>query len=190
MMFLFMESKTQPISGTAKVENALSSDISHTSFETEEKGGWAYYGNPVSSINAKTGSNYYDLGTGSISKSGIGANTTNKFLLTFWVRRSSGKGNWIFLGQTEILDTAWKLVVREVTTNAVEITGSGIYLDELRLYPSNAQMTTYTYDSMGDMKTITDSRNYTVYYDYDAFRRLRTIKDDNGQIKEHYEYNF
>ncbi|GEO22234.1 hypothetical protein CQA01_27680 [Cyclobacterium qasimii] len=174
----------------AKVGNALSSDISHTSFETEEKGGWAYYGNPVSSINAKTGSNYYDLGRGSISKSGIGANSTNKFLLTFWVRRSSGKGNWTFLGQTEILDTAWKLVVREVTTNTVTITGSGIHLDELRLHPSNAQMTTYTFDSMGDMKTSTDSRNYTVYYDYDAFRRLRTIKDDNGQIKEHYEYNF
>ena len=174
----------------AKAENAISTNIAHTSFETVEKGGWTYSGSPIISSNAKTGSNYYNLGTGSISKSGIGASTANKFRLTFWARRSSGTGNWTFLGETESLSTAWKLVEREVTNSAVSISGSGIYVDELRLHPVEALMTTYTYDPLVGMKTKTDARNYTMYFDYDTFGRLKTIKDENGQIKEHYDYNY
>lgn len=175
----------------AKAENANSASIAHTSFETSEKGGWNYSGTPVPSINSKTGRRYYNLGTGSISKSGIGATNSNKFRLSFWVRRSSGSGNWTFMGQTERLSTQWKLIERDITNRTVTISGSDIiHVDELRLHPVSAQMTTYTYDFLGGMQTMTDARNYTVYYDYDTFGRLKTIKDENGQIKEHYEYNY
>lgn len=175
----------------AKAENAISANIAHTSFETTEKGGWTYSGSPVSSANSKTGGRYYNLGTGSISKSGIGATTANKFRMTFWVRRSTGSGNWTFMGITESLTTSWKLIERDVTNSTITISGSDIiHVDELRLHPVGAQMTTYTFDFLGSIKTMTDERNYTVYYDYDAFGRLKTIKDENGQINEHYEYNY
>jgi|GEM_PF-2034225 len=174
-----------------EVRNAEPNTVSYTSFETVEKGGWDYSGSPGTSPISKTGSRYYDLGTGSISKSGISASTATKFRLTFWARRSIGSGNWTFMGQTEVLGTAWKLIEREVTNSTtVTIAGSGIYVDELRLHPASALMTTYTYDPLVGMKTMTDARNYTMYYDYDALGRLKTIKDENGQIKEHYEYNY
>ncbi|WP_158860395.1 RHS repeat domain-containing protein [Lunatibacter salilacus] len=175
---------------TAKAENALSANIAHTSFETSEKGGWDYSGSPVPSANSKTGGYYYNLGTGSISKTGIGASTANKFRLTFWARRSAGSGNWAFMGRTESLTTAWKFVERDVTGNTVTISGSGIHVDELRLHPAEAQMTTYTHVPQVGVKSVTDARNYTVHYDYDAFGRLKTVKDENGQIIEHYQYNY
>lgn len=174
----------------AKIDNAESNDFSFSSFETEEKGGWTYSGNPVSSSLSKTGLKYYNLGTGGISKSGIGASTANKLRLTFWVRRASGTGNWTFMGQTESLTTTWKLIEREVTGSTVNITGTGIHVDELRLYPAVAQMTTYTFDPLVGIKTVTDARNYTVHYEYDTFGRLKTVKDENDQIKDHYEYNY
>jgi YD repeat-containing protein len=147
-------------------------------------------GNSVSSIGSRTGGRYYDLGTGSISKSGIEASSSEKYLLTFWVKRASGSANWDFMGQTEELDQEWKLIQRIITENRLTIEGSGLHLDELRLHPLDAAMTTYTYDPLVGLTSKTDARNYTMYYEYDYIGRLKAIRDDSGQLKEFYEYNF
>ena len=173
-----------------EVQNSLPDQISYTSFETQEKGGWTYMGNAVSSIGSRTGGRYYDLGTGSISKSGIEASSSEKYLLTFWVKRANGSANWYFLGQTEKLDQEWKLIQRIITENRLTIEGSGLHLDELRLHPIEAGMTTYTYDPLVGLTSKTDARNYTMYYEYDYMGRLKAIRDDSGQLKEFYEYNF
>jgi hypothetical protein len=173
-----------------EVINAEPNHISYTSFETDEKGGWSYAGNAVFSIDSKTGGKYYDLETGRITKSGLGANTENKFLLTFWVKAANGSGAWDFMGQSENLGKEWKFVQREISNSTVTIEGSGLHLDELRLHPIDAGLITYTYDPLVGVKTKTDSRNYTMYYDYDPMGRLKAIKDDNGQLKELYQYNF
>lgn len=170
--------------------NTSNNNISYTSFEADEKGGWTYTGSPVVSSTSKTGRRHYDLETGNITKSGIGANSSNKYQLTFWARRSSGTGTWSFMGQTESLDTSWKLIEREVTGSSVTISGSSIFVDELRLHPEDAQMTTYTYDPLIGMTAMTDARNYTVTYEYDGMGRLKTVRDEDGNILEHYEYNF
>tara|TARA_R110002153_G_scaffold176189_2_gene329443 strand:- start:483 stop:1919 length:1437 start_codon:yes stop_codon:yes gene_type:complete len=173
-----------------EVLNSRPDQISYTSFETQEKGGWTYMGNSVSSIGSRTGGRYYDLGTGSISKSGIEASSSEKYLLSFWVKRANGSANWDFLGQTEKLDQEWKLIQRIVTENRLTIEGSGLHLDELRLHPIDAGMTTYTYDPLVGVTSKTDARNYTLHYEYDYMGRLKAIRDDNGQLKELYEYNY
>lgn len=94
------------------------------------------------------------------------------------------------MGKTENLTTTWQLVERIVTTGTVTISGSGIFIDELRLHPAGAQMTTYTHDPLVGMTSSTDIRNSTTYYDYDLFRRLKNVKNEDGNILEHYEYEF
>jgi YD repeat-containing protein len=173
-----------------EVLNSRPDQISYTSFETQEKGGWTYMGNSVSSIGSRTGGRYYDLGTGSISKSGIEASSSEKYLLTFWVKRANGSANWEFMGQTEELDNKWKLIQRIVTENRLSIEGNGLHLDELRLHPIDAGMTTYTYDPLVGLTSKTDARNYTLHYEYDYQGRLKAIRDDQGQLKELYEYNY
>lgn len=174
----------------AETKNALHSQLFHTSFETAEKGGWAYSGTLVASADSKTGRKYYNLGTGNITKSSTGASAANPFKLTFWVRRSSGTGSWTFMGKTENLTTTWQLVERIVTTGTVTISGSGIFIDELRLHPAAAQMITYTHDPLVGMTSSTDIRNSTTYYEYDLFGRLKNVKNEDGNILEHYEYEF
>src|SRR5690606_23785885 len=100
--------------------------------ETNEKGGWTYAGTPVIATDSKTGRKYYNLGTGNITKSASGATTTSPYKLSFWVKRSAGTGTWTFMDKTEHLTTTWQFVERTVTTALVTISGSGIYVDELR----------------------------------------------------------
>jgi YD repeat-containing protein len=53
-----------------------------------------------------------------------------------------------------------------------------------------ALVTTYTYDIIKGVTSITNPRGYTVYYDYDDFHRLKNIKDQDGNILNNYEYNY
>ncbi|TWI93940.1 YD repeat-containing protein [Mucilaginibacter frigoritolerans] len=68
-------------------------------------------------------------------------------------------------------------------------TGAVAY-DDIRIHPSDAQMTTYTYDLVGNMTSSTDAKNETTYYDYDALQRLSDIKDQYGNIIKSYCYNY
>ncbi len=55
---------------------------------------------------------------------------------------------------------------------------------------SNAQVTTYTYDPLIGVTSITDPRGNTIYYTYDDFNRLQSVKDHEGHILSKNEYNY
>lgn len=55
---------------------------------------------------------------------------------------------------------------------------------------SNALITTYTYDPLIGVTSITDPKGYTTYYEYDAFNRLRAVKDADGNILSQNEYHY
>lgn len=171
-----------------EIVNATNTEIAYTSFETTDKGGWAYTGTPVTTY--KTGKKGYNLSSGSISKTGIAASAANPYRVGFWAKRTSGTGSVNVGGQTESLTTAWKWVEKNITSTSLTISGSSIIIDELRLHPADAMMTSYTYEPMVGMTSQTDPRGYTVSYFYDAANRLRTIKDEDGYILETYEYNY
>ncbi|MDR7130997.1 YD repeat-containing protein [Algoriphagus sp. 4150] len=172
----------------AEAVNATNSQIAFTSFETSDKGGWTYSGTPVTTH--KTGTKGYSLGSGQVTKTGIAASVSNPYRVGFWAKRTSGTGNVSVSGQTESLTTAWKWVEKTITTSSLTITGSSVVIDELRLHPADAMMTSYTYDPLVGMTSKTDPRGFTVTYEYDASGRLKTIKNEDGHILEHYEYNY
>ena len=55
---------------------------------------------------------------------------------------------------------------------------------------SNAQVTTYTYDPLVGVTSITDPSGYTSYYDYDEFNQLQYIKDKDEIVLKSYKYNY
>ena len=61
--------------------------------------------------------------------------------------------------------------------------------EQLRSIP-NAQVTTYTYDPLIGLTSITDPRGETTYYEYDDFNRLKHVKDSKGNILSKNEYNY
>lgn len=63
-------------------------------------------------------------------------------------------------------------------------------MDDIAIYPVDAQITTYTYDPLAGMTSETDSRGYTIYYEYDDLQRLRNVKDNDGNIVKSICYNY
>lgn len=63
-------------------------------------------------------------------------------------------------------------------------------LNKLRGNLPNALITTYTYKPLVGMTSITDAKGMTTYYEYDAFQRLKTIKDQNGNILKQTDYHY
>lgn len=84
-------------------------------------------------------------------------------------------------------------VPQDVTSISIRVdakTLGSVWFDDLRLHPSESQMTTYTYAPMVGITSETDPAGRTIFYEYDLFKRLMTIKDKDGYILKHFEYNY
>jgi hypothetical protein len=68
--------------------------------------------------------------------------------------------------------------------------GSEVTVDELRLQPVDAQMTTYTYSPLLGMTSKTDPNGITTYYEYDSFGRLKNVKDHEWNILKQTLYHY
>ncbi len=80
----------------------------------------------------------------------------------------------------------------ELDTNVTGENNLRIALVNLRNHASlsNAIVTTYTYDPLVGVTSITGPRGKTIYYLYDGFNRLETVKDHDGNILSKNEYNY
>jgi len=79
------------------------------------------------------------------------------------------------------------------TGNRVYIGNEGALrqaLQELREELSEAMVSTYTYDPLIGITSMTDPRGYTIYYEYDEFNRLKYVKDAEGNILKENQYNY
>jgi len=180
----------------AEVTNAAQTDIAYTSFEADGKGGWVL--NPTAiqlDATSPTGSNCYNLSTASINKNAINAATT--YIVSYWIKNQTtalGLTN----GSTAITNTVvqgptingWTYFQHKFTgvTN-VQLVGSCL-VDELRLYPANAEMKTYTYVPLVGMTSSTNSKGENTYYEYDGLQRLINIKDQYGNVTKHMNYHY
>ncbi len=64
-------------------------------------------------------------------------------------------------------------------------------LDSLRNnLPNTAEVTTYTYDPLIGITSITDARGKTTYFEYDSFNRLKTTKDAQGKLISDTTYHY
>ncbi|TDE03744.1 RHS repeat protein [Flavobacterium hiemivividum] len=67
-----------------------------------------------------------------------------------------------------------------------------VALDNLRNASglAGAVVTTYTYKPLIGVSTITDSKGYRTFYEYDEFNRLKLVKDAQGNILSENEYHY
>ncbi|MEP5340209.1 MAG: RHS repeat domain-containing protein [Algibacter sp.] len=63
-------------------------------------------------------------------------------------------------------------------------------LTTLRNSLPETMVTTYTYDPLIGVTSVTDPKGYTMYYEYDDFNRLKQVKDADGNILSKNEYNY
>lgn len=188
-VYLWGYSNVLPI---AMISNGNTNDVAATSFEYDAKGGWSYNGATHSDIVVKTGTSYYKLGGGSITKS----LPAGKYKLEYWAKGTVNlSGGSIVTVRTAPADAnGWIFHEKEVTLSATTtLTLSGTataFVDELRVYPVTAQVTTYTYDVANGIRSVTDPNSLITTFEYDTFGRLRLQRDHLGNIVKTYDYHY
>jgi len=55
---------------------------------------------------------------------------------------------------------------------------------------SGAMVTTYTYKPLIGITSMTDPRNYTIYYEYDEYNRLKEVRNQDTDIITDYKYHY
>ena len=72
----------------------------------------------------------------------------------------------------------WQYFEHKVVNPSSQVTISGVgKIDELRMYPKDAQMSTYTYRPLAGISSECDVNNRIVSYTYDNLNRLTLVKD-------------
>jgi YD repeat-containing protein len=180
----------------ASVTNGSLANIAYTGFESNGTGNWTIGSAQRDSVTtAFTGTKSYPISNGGISKSGLSAATT--YVVSYWIKNTtpttpltvSGTpvSGYPIKGPTNKGWTYYEHRVSGITTITLAGTGN---IDDVKLYPVNAQMSTYTYDPLVGPTSSTDARGMTSYYEYDGFQRLMNIKDQKGNILKNFNYNY
>lgn len=147
----------------AEVRAAYVKDVFHTSFEDAD-------GNSTAG-DSKAGKKSR---TGGYSKSLTGL-TNGNYSLVYW--QKSG-GNWSLQSSVVTVGSG---------SYTINLTGQ---VDEVRFYPVEAKMTTYTYRPLVGMTSQTDINNRVTYYEYDDLGRLAVVRDQDGNILKKICYNY
>lgn len=135
----------------------------HTSFE--ETDGNSTSGDAVTGKYSRTGG--YEINLSYL--------TAGSYILSYWKKDGS---KWEYHEST---------VSVAGTTYNMSLTGQ---VDEVRLYPADARMTTYTYEPVVGMTSKCDENSDIIYYEYDELSRLALVRDGKGKILKKYCYNY
>lgn len=177
---------------TAEVGNAASDRIAYTSFEEDDKGNWSYSGVPVIDATAPTGLKTYTIDdtASQISKAGLSATTT--YIVSYWKKSGSVavNGTTPTTGNTINGWTYYEHKVVNPSGGTITVSGTNGVIDELRLYPADAHMTTYTYEPLIGVISQCDINNRIIYYEYDILGRLHLVRNQHKDILEKICYNY
>lgn len=181
---------TEPI---AKVTGATADQIAFTSFEADGKGNWNYTGTPSSDNTSPTGKKSYVLnGSNGLTKSGL--NSSAIYIVSYWTKNStpfsiSGTiSGYPITGRTT--PDGWIYFEHRITgQTSITVSGSG-WIDEVRLYPATAQMSTYAYDPLLGILSQCDVNSGISYYEYDALGRLNLTRNQDRNIIKKISYGY
>lgn len=190
-IFFWGYNKTYPVAQVTNVSDDQKTYIAYNSFEDITS--WPVLSGMIVDDNtAPTGKKCFLLRSSGLN---YVLNSNYTWVLSYWYKT----GNSISVsGNSTILTTSqpkngWIYVKRRITgSSGITISGatSTSYIDEVRLYPETAQMTTFAYEPLVGMTAQCDANDRITYYSYDASGRLTMVKDDNGNILKKICYNF
>ncbi len=186
--YIWDYNSTSPI---AQVINAGVTDIAYAGFEWDGTGGWTIGSTLRDNASAFSGRVSYNLSNGSVTKSGLTA--ANTYVVSYWTKNPTALTITGTITGYPIKGTTingWTYYEHQITgQTTITVSGSG-NIDELRLYPKSAQMTTYTYSPLIGVTGSIDPKNNASYYEYDGLGRLQNIKDKDGNIVKHFDYHY
>lgn len=176
----------------ASASYARYEQVAATSFEQNQMGKWTYNTANVQNLESYTGTNALSAATANVS--GL---PTGEYVLYYWYKVGSCSitptGGSVTSQEDFMINKGWTLrkaaITMTGTTGTITLDPSGL-IDEVRIYPKGAYVTTRVYDGMGKMiaETGPDMRTTTFYYD--DLDRQHYIADHKDNIVKYYEYGF
>lgn len=199
---------------TSVTKNATLPHTAYTSFEgqyqiafpsvsDDNMGNWIFNKNSI--VNGGIGGIMclsLPTGTGENIKSAANLQNGKQYVISFWYKGDFPQlknGNTMFGSMYPYTDQ-WKYVEFPFTGNGGQVsiiapvTSTSIRplsIDEVRLYPSDARMKTYTFDFMTGVITSEGYENGDLrLYRYDRMGRLLEIRDSKNNILKKYTYQY
>jgi YD repeat-containing protein len=87
----------------------------------------------------------------------------------------------------------WNYANNKWNFNSQAYTGSRTLtgpVDDIRIFPVDALMSTYTYNPILGITSQTDPSGRVNYYEYDKLGRLLLVRDDEGKIIQKIDYKY
>jgi len=199
--YIWGYNNTLPI---AKVVNdSFSNKRGFTSFEKGANGNWEYGEAGIVTTDKFTGKRAFDLSSGAakpgmfIPPSDGGPYVPHQpvpgmYIVSYWK-----KGGAVSIVGTISMTTGtstpdgWTYCehLLQNPLNFVELAGTGL-VDELRFYPKDAQMESFTYEPLTGITSRDDAGSRVIFYEYDAMGRLSIERDVFGKILKKYTYQY
>lgn len=177
----------------ASVANASINEVAYSSFELDGgwyTGGWSIVNAEILKEPSPTGDYCLRLFNGSTATAPFPI--MKDYKLSFWASSSSfnisGNPGPRIVGPTISGWTYFEFDLPPLSSY-ITITGN-CKMDELRLYPKNASMTTTTYLAGIGKTSECDINNRITYYEYDGLGRITKVLDAYHNILKTYEYHF
>lgn len=195
---------------TAVISNAESNECAYSGFEIAEdyssdaNGNWTItnLGSGGNNFNSVSFSGEASLDLTNQKFASFSPPNGRKYVLSFWAENSSNafvlKIGGSSSGLTPEVDiqhgSGWRyyeymidLTNSSTGTTQIQLTGSGSVsganlVDELRIFPEDAQMMSYTYNAADLVECISDPNGKHIFYEYDGLNRLEITRDQDGNI--------
>lgn len=181
--------------------NCTPAQLAYTSFEPASTGRWCYDSTGMHCVpGGRTGRYAYQLdGTVSVSRDQL---PVGDYELSYWVQTHTSQpilnvlGGSQLGGGAQLITTApadWKqyrVRLRFTSVGKVSLGGTSGLLDEVRLYPVGAQLTSYTHQPLVGMTSQTTAAGRTIFYEYDGLGRLVCTRDEQDRILSQQQYHY
>jgi YD repeat-containing protein len=190
--YIWGYNNTYPI---AEARNAAVNQIAYTSFEDGCPSGWTCSGGGfLEHIGTNTGTKVFSAYSWSLQSPTLPAGT---YIVSFWAKGATSYsaatikingGNSI--NPDDNTGGYYQKTITLSSSGKITLSAGYISIDEVRIYPSNAMMKTYTYNPLVGMTSATDENGKTTYYEYDGFGRLQYIRNQDREIIQEYKYHY
>ncbi|WP_331058782.1 hypothetical protein [Hymenobacter sp.] len=211
--YLWDYGKSLPV---AVVQNAAPNQFAYAGFEADVPGqfinnayvtfdpnNWEYDPRPGSITHLQTsggftGQGCYRLdGTWGVGRGNLPA---GDYEVSFWAK--GGSANVAVFVSQELSRSegpanaqGYRLVRVRVRVNqgtgvSIDAYGREVDVDDVRLHPVGALMTTYTHTPQVGVTSVSDANNQPTRYDYDGLQRLKLVRNPQGNIIKALDYHF
>jgi hypothetical protein len=187
--YIWNDEGNRPI---AQIVGAAENQVAYSSFELDQSGTWEGV-DPAEATSGlggpgPAGNRCYDGGSFTFSKRNLPGGT---YIVSYWVRGAGCIVNGTNGAKIKTVGF-WDYYEHEIAPNGANIifvSGSNP-IDELRLFPKSALMTTYTYKPNIGLLSTAGPNNHRKSYEYNTYGHLQLIRDEDQNVLQRFCYNF